>query len=126
MRALAAIASALALMSPAHAQALETGCIPFTTALSMAAAFSPGAIVADVSRRYDVATSLIYKWRRQLIEAREAASFVPAVMIDGAVSPALPARSEAAILVEMAGGTRVKIGADASLSAITATLRALR
>ena len=92
----------------------------------LAAAFSPGAIVADVSRRYDVATSLIYKWRRQLIEAREAASFVPAVMIDGAVSPALPARSEAAILVEMAGGTRVKIGADASLSAITATLRALR
>ena len=28
------------------------------------AAFSPGAIVADVARQYEVATSLIYKWRR--------------------------------------------------------------
>lgn len=50
MRALAAIASALALMSPAHAQALETGCIPFTTALSMAAAFSPDAQIELAQR----------------------------------------------------------------------------
>jgi transposase len=48
----------------------------------LAAAFSPGAVVSDVSRRFDVSTSLIYKWRRQLVEAREASSFVPAVMID--------------------------------------------
>ena len=31
------------------------------------AAFSPGSIVADVSRRYEVSTSLIYKWRRDLL-----------------------------------------------------------
>ncbi|WP_425374864.1 transposase [Mesorhizobium tamadayense] len=30
----------------------------------MAAAFAPGAMVAAVARQHDVATSLIYKWRR--------------------------------------------------------------
>ncbi|NPD70401.1 transposase, partial [Acetobacteraceae bacterium] len=29
------------------------------------AAFMPGAVVADVSRQFEVSTSLIYKWRRQ-------------------------------------------------------------
>jgi transposase len=28
------------------------------------ASFTPGAVVADVARRFDVSTSLIYKWRR--------------------------------------------------------------
>jgi transposase len=36
----------------------------------LAAAFAPGATVAAVARQYDVATSLIYKWRR--MRAREA------------------------------------------------------
>ena len=32
----------------------------------LAAAFAPGTTVAAVARQYDVATSLIYKWRRTL------------------------------------------------------------
>ncbi|MER8589706.1 transposase [Mesorhizobium sp. M1338] len=36
----------------------------------LAAAFAPGATVAAVARQYDVATSLIYKWRRTM-RARE-------------------------------------------------------
>jgi transposase len=92
----------------------------------LAAAFSPGAVVSDVSRRFDVSTSLIYKWRRQLVEARAASSFVPAVMIDEVAPPDRAAGPEPAIVVELAGGTRVKIGTDASSSAISATLRALR
>jgi transposase len=32
----------------------------------VAAAFAPGAVVADVARRADVCSSLIYRWRRQL------------------------------------------------------------
>ena len=32
----------------------------------LAAAFAPGATVAAMARQYDVATSLIYKWRRAL------------------------------------------------------------
>ena len=31
----------------------------------LAAAFAPGAVVAKVARQFDVASSLIYTWRRQ-------------------------------------------------------------
>ena len=37
----------------------------------LAAAFAPGASVAEVARRYDVATSLIYKWRQNAASARD-------------------------------------------------------
>lgn len=90
------------------------------------AAFSPGAIVADVSRRYEVATSLIYKWRRDLLSAPEGAAFVPAVMVDDPGRPDQPVRSEPAIVVELAGGARVTIGPGASAAMVGATLRALR
>jgi transposase-like protein len=33
----------------------------------LAAAFMPGAIVADVARQFEVSTSLIYKWRQQTV-----------------------------------------------------------
>ena len=87
------------------------------------AAFTPGAVVADVSREYDVATSLIYKWRREVVAARAEAQFIPAVLAD-ALEPA--ARSEPAIVIELAGGARVTIGASAPAALVTATLRALR
>ena len=87
------------------------------------AAFTPGAVVADVSREYDVATSLIYKWRREVVAARAGAQFIPAVIAD-ALEPA--ARSEPAIFIELAGGARVTIGATASVSLVSAALRALR
>jgi transposase len=32
----------------------------------VAAAFAPGAVVAEVARRADVCTSLIYRWRREV------------------------------------------------------------
>jgi transposase-like protein len=41
----------------------------------LAAAFAPGATVAAVARQYDVATSLIYKWRRTEASQRLAVSF---------------------------------------------------
>ncbi|MCW6513008.1 transposase [Lichenifustis flavocetrariae] len=31
----------------------------------LSAAFMPGAVATEVARRYDVSTSLIYKWRQQ-------------------------------------------------------------
>jgi transposase len=43
------------------------------------AACSPGAVVADVARRYDVCTSLIYKWRRAA-QAEVPAGFVPVML----------------------------------------------
>jgi transposase len=95
----------------------------------LTAAFAPGASVADVARQYDVATSLIYKWRQQVLSANgDGTSFSPAVVVE---EPAcLPggtvSEGEAPICVELTDGTRVRIGATATASLVTATLRALR
>jgi transposase len=90
------------------------------------AAFTPGAVVADVSREYDVSTSLIYKWRREVVAARAEAQFVPALIVDSQGAPEFVARSEPAIIVELRSGARVTIGHAASVSMISAALRALR
>ena len=89
------------------------------------AAFAPGAIVADVSRQFEISTSLIYKWRREVMAARAEAQFVPAVIVDGQRDVECAARSEPAIVVELAGA-RVTIGATATVSMVSAALRALR
>ena len=90
----------------------------------LAAAFLPGAVVAEVSRQFEVSTSLIYKWRRHAM-ASTGVSFAPAVLTSE------PGRSELAadatvITVELASGTRLKIGAQASPTLVTAALQALR
>src|SRR5674476_774053 len=46
------------------------------------AAFAPGVVVAKVARQFDVATSLIYKWRRQG-QGELGPAFAPAMVIDG-------------------------------------------
>jgi transposase len=46
----------------------------------LAAAFSPGAVVADVARQFEVSTSLIYKWRRAYLTPPEPIGFAPAVL----------------------------------------------
>jgi transposase len=43
----------------------------------LAAAFTPGAVVAEVARQFDVSTSLVYKWRRDCMESN---SFAPVVL----------------------------------------------
>jgi transposase len=87
----------------------------------LAAADEPGAIVSEVARRADICTSLIYRWRR------EAAGFVPAMLVDDPPVEALGvAGGSTAIVVELAGGARVSIGASASAALVTAALRALR
>jgi transposase len=91
----------------------------------LTAAFAPGAIVTDVSRQYEVSTSLIYKWRRQALAAESGPGFAPAVVVDQPLGVS-PAREETAITVELAGGARVRIGVRAPAALVTATLRALR
>jgi transposase len=92
----------------------------------LAAAFAPGAVVADAARHFEVSTSLIYKWRREVLAARTEAAFVPAVLVEGPCSMEPAARSEPAIVVELKGGARVKINATASAAIVSAALRALR
>ena len=95
----------------------------------LAAAFAPGASVAQVARQYDVATSLIYRWRRQALAVNSSVmTFAPAVVVDEppGMSGKAAAEEPAAISVELSDGTRVSIGATAPAGLVTTTLRALR
>ena len=89
----------------------------------VAEAFAPGAIVSDVSRRLNVATSLIYKWRRDAIGS---SGFVPAVICEENQARRAPLSGSPVIVVELSGGARVSIGATASASLVTAALKALK
>ncbi|MEG8220491.1 transposase [Sphingomonas sp. HH69] len=95
-------------------------------------AFSPGACVAEVCRRHDISTALIYTWRRKIREAQvdpasdrlPAPCFAEAVVVDdeGAAHPSL----QPAMIVELARGKRVNIFASASPAQVVAALKALR
>lgn len=85
---------------------------------------APGAIVAEVARRADICTSLIYKWRREERSLERGSGF-SRVMLEDKSSSSVPESAVASILVEL-GGAQVKISAGASASLIAATLRALR
>jgi transposase len=98
----------------------------------LAEAFSPGACVADVCRRHDISTSLIYTWRGKLraVHAEAASSamigsgFAEAVMLNddrASHSPEAPA-----IVVDLGRGKQVSIFAAASPAQVTAALKALR
>ena len=95
-------------------------------------AFSPGACVADVARRHDVSTGLIYTWRRKLREANAepvpealpGPGFVQAVMVEE--EGTAPAGIHPAMVVDLARGKRVTIFATASPGQVTAALKALR
>jgi transposase len=87
-------------------------------------AFSPGACVADVARRHDISTSLIYGWRRRLRQGVPEQGFVEAAVKEepGGVAP--PARE--AIVVELTGSGRIRIYASAPPLLVSAVLKALR
>ncbi len=87
-------------------------------------AFAPGAVVAEVARRYEMSTGLIYTWRREVLAARDGDGIVPAVVVEDTGRPGLTRGP--AIVVELARGARVTISADTPAVLVTATLRALR
>ena len=91
----------------------------------LAAAFAPGVVVADVARQFEVSTSLIYKWWEHALADAPGAAFAPAVLT-AEPRPAAPVLETTAIIVELAHGIRLKIGAHASAELVAATLRALR
>ena len=97
----------------------------------LAEAFAPGACVADVSRRRDVSTSLIYTWRRKLREQSAAASLpVPEINFAQAVlaDDEQPADHDpcAAVTVDLGNGRCVRISSNAPAALVSATLKALR
>ena len=95
----------------------------------LAAIAAPGAVVAEVARREDVCTSLVYKWRREARRAEMATGFAPVVI--EAAPPAPPAASsgtvgEAGVIMVEVNEARVRIFASAPTALVAATLKALR
>jgi transposase len=92
------------------------------------ASFAPGAVVAGVARQYEISTSLIYKWRSEVRPTQSDTTFVPAMVSDAGQPARIDACSglQAAIVVELSGGGRVLIDANASVSIVTAALKALQ
>lgn len=91
----------------------------------LAAAFSPGAVVADVARQFEVSTSLIYKWRRASLLPPPPMGFAPAVLVEGTGQCAAEG-CNFAIVVELPGGARVSLTANAPAVLVSATLKGLR
>jgi transposase len=95
-------------------------------------ALAPGACVAEVARRRDVSTALIYTWRRKLRDGHAkpepddlaAPGFAAAVMIEDAEAahPGL----QPAIVIDLARGKRISIFASASPALVASALKALR
>lgn len=87
----------------------------------VAAAFAPGAIVADVARRADVCAGQIYRWRQDL--RGHAQEFAEVMMLPVADQPAV--RSDALIEVRLASGACVRIPATATPDLASAIIKAL-
>jgi len=94
-------------------------------------AFRPGAKVSEVGRRYDIATSQIYMWRKEALlrDRAQAPGFVEAMVPTVPVEPCAAHSGslvgEPMISVVLANGHEVRILGSASPSLVSATLRAL-
>ena len=86
--------------------------------------FQPGACVADVARRHDVSTALVYTWPRKLRQPVAEPDFAEAVVVSG-YGAAAPIASPG-VIVELARGIRVSIFASALPCLAAAALKALR
>ena len=89
----------------------------------LADALRPGARVCDVARRYDIARSLIYQWRRVAL-CRAEPVFVPAVVVDE--PPEQASEAIVAAVLDLPDGRRLRIFAAASPALAAAALKALR
>lgn len=102
----------------------------------VAATYEPGACVRQVAASHDIYPGLLFTWRRQVREGTLAAppmpTFVP-VRTAAAVPVVppeplekMPAREAGRIEIELRDGSRVRVGADVSLTALRRVLAALR
>jgi transposase len=98
-------------------------------------AFAPGARVADVCRRHDVSSGLIYTWRRKLLdagaaqeadvpEALSAPVFAEAVLEENAAATSTV--EPPAMIIDLPRGKRLSIYPAASPALVAAALKGLR
>ena len=71
----------------------------------LAEAFAPGGVVADVARRFDISTSLIYRWRQGYL-AKSTKGFAPVML--AAPEPSVDP-SPGVIEVELPSGVRLRV-----------------
>jgi transposase len=90
----------------------------------VAAAFAPGAVVAEVARAADVRPSQLYRWRRELCGLGHAGTGFAPVVVSAAPRDATSPPSPAALTIEI-GGSVVQIAAEAPAKLVTAVLRSL-
>jgi transposase len=90
----------------------------------LAAAFAPGATVAAVARQHDVATSLIYKWRRTL-RTRGAGFAEVVVVADEPGATPVPVTPPAMIELEISGKVRLRIPPTTPPTLAAAIVKAL-
>ena len=98
-------------------------------------AFAPGACVADVCRRHDISSALIYTWRRKLLDAgavqeAEVPDGLPTpvfaeALIDGDAAAANTI-APPAMIIDLPRGKRLSVFAAASPALVTAALKGLR
>ena len=99
-------------------------------------AFAPSACVAEVCRRHDISSALIYTWRRKLREASaaqeaSAAEALPAPVFAEAVVGEDPASAgrcaeHPAMIIDLPRGKRLSIFAAAPPALVAAALKGLR
>jgi transposase len=91
----------------------------------VAAAFAPGAIVAEVARRADVCAGQIYRWRQEL---RSAGAGFAAVVVtaDADCGPSIAPRAGEAIEIEFRGVACLRIPPSTPPGLAAAVVRALR
>ncbi len=85
--------------------------------------------MAEIARREDICTSLVYVWRRQARGASKKIEFAPVVVeapSPGPTGPPSGSAGEAGVITVELNEARVRIGAGASAALVMATLKALR
>jgi transposase len=107
----------------------------------VAESFQPGVRVVDVARRHEIAPHQLSDWRRQ---ARQGLLALPAEVMDGLASDALPAfvpvsveadagapsggavEAKGVVGIEIGAGLVVRVPGDVSAERVAALVRALR
>jgi transposase len=90
---------------------------------AVAAAFAPGAIVAEVARRADVRPGQIYRWRQELGGGGGFAAVV--VTADADCGPGIASRSGEAIEIEFSGVACLRIPPSTPPGLAAAVVQAL-